>query len=129
MLDAGPEDWGRLGAPRGGQRKRWPQRAMATITVHPWRGVIGRVNANTTPASSSYSLGSTFFVWPSRTCPWFGRKSGQLQAATPLLTYIDIFISFAAMDGPARLPLQTSIDVLKAIAEPTRLRLLVLLAS
>ncbi len=33
------------------------------------------------------------------------------------------------MDGPARLPLQTSIDVLKAIAEPTRLRMLVLLAS
>jgi ArsR family transcriptional regulator len=33
------------------------------------------------------------------------------------------------MDGPVRLPLQTSIDVLKAIAEPTRLRLLVLLCQ
>jgi ArsR family transcriptional regulator len=33
------------------------------------------------------------------------------------------------MDGPLRLPLQTSIEVLKAMAEPTRLRLLVLLAS
>jgi ubiquinone/menaquinone biosynthesis C-methylase UbiE len=33
------------------------------------------------------------------------------------------------MDPPVRLPLQTSIEVLKAVAEPTRLRLLVLLAS
>ena len=33
------------------------------------------------------------------------------------------------MTSAARLPLQTSIDVLKAMAEPTRLRLLVLLAS
>src|ERR1700730_10209327 len=33
------------------------------------------------------------------------------------------------MTSPACLPLQTSIDVLKAMAEPTRLRLLVLLSS
>ena len=36
---------------------------------------------------------------------------------------------FSEMDEPARLPLQTSIDVLKAMAEPTRLRLLVLLSQ
>ncbi len=36
---------------------------------------------------------------------------------------------FSGMDEPARLPLQTSIDVLKAMAEPTRLRLLVLLSQ
>jgi ubiquinone/menaquinone biosynthesis C-methylase UbiE len=45
------------------------------------------------------------------------------------LTHKDIFISFGQVETPVQLALNTAVAALKAMAEPTRLRLLVLLAS